>query len=40
MIVLLVQRTDRDDYRCTLKYGEKWAEYKRAVPYKIIPYVF
>jgi len=40
MTILLVQRVDRDHGRCKVKYGEKWDEYCRLVPYKIIPYVY
>jgi 7-dehydrocholesterol reductase len=34
---LLVGRASRDDKRCALKYGADWDEYRRRVPYKIIP---
>lgn len=37
---LLVHRQMRDDVKCSAKYGEQWEEYKRKVPYKIIPYVY
>lgn len=37
---LLIHRQMRDDVKCSAKYGEQWAEYKRRVPYKIIPYVY
>ena len=37
---LLLHRQMRDDAKCSDKYGEQWEEYKRLVPYKIIPYVY
>jgi 7-dehydrocholesterol reductase len=40
LTVLLVHRSIRDDDKCSNKYGKYWIEYKRAVPYKIIPYVY
>lgn len=38
--VLLVHRQVRDDAKCSDKYGALWEEYKRQVPYKIVPYVY
>jgi 7-dehydrocholesterol reductase len=38
--ILLVHRAVRDDARCARKYGEAWDEYKRIVPYRIVPKVF
>ena len=38
--VLLVHRGGRDDAKCSRKYGEDWEEYKRRVPWKIIPYIY
>jgi Delta14-sterol reductase len=35
--VLLVHRERRDDHKCALKYGEDWEEYRRRVPWRIIP---
>ncbi|KAG9301158.1 hypothetical protein G9A89_012541 [Geosiphon pyriformis] len=40
MIILLTHRIYRDDARCRGKYGKYWEEYCRAVPYKLIPYVW
>jgi 7-dehydrocholesterol reductase len=40
MTILLVSRSWRDDHRCSAKYGEKWEEYKKLVPWKILPYVY
>ena len=38
--VLLVHRERRDEDKCSKKYGKDWEEYKRRVPYRIIPYVY
>lgn len=38
--VLLIHREGRDDAKCSRKYGEDWKEYKKKVPWKIIPYVY
>ncbi len=40
LVLLLTQRSVRDDKRCLEKYGKYWEEYCRRVPYKILPYVF
>jgi 7-dehydrocholesterol reductase len=37
LVVLLVDRSYRDDVRCRGKYGRYWDEYCRHVPYKIVP---
>jgi len=37
---LLIHRCLRDEDRCRKKYGNGWAEYCRAVPYRLIPGVF
>ncbi|MGH3131213.1 MAG: 7-dehydrocholesterol reductase [Gaiellaceae bacterium] len=34
---LLFDRAGRDDMRCAAKYGATWEEYRRRVPYKIVP---
>lgn len=39
-IALLVPRQIDDDKRCAQKYGALWAEYCRAVPYRIVPFVY
>ncbi|HEY2734004.1 MAG TPA: DUF1295 domain-containing protein [Polyangiales bacterium] len=39
-IALLVPRQIDDDRRCAQKYGELWDEYRRAVPYRIIPWIY
>jgi delta14-sterol reductase len=38
--VLLVHRSLRDEEKCAKKYGKDWDEYKKKVPYAIIPYVY
>jgi 7-dehydrocholesterol reductase len=38
--ILLVDRAARDDRRCQKKYGAAWEEYRRRVPWKIIPGVY
>jgi hypothetical protein len=40
MVGLLLHRFARDDERCAEKYGEDWDRYCKAVPSKLIPYVF
>ena len=40
LTLLLTDRAFRDDARCSSKYGRYWAEYTRAVPYKMIPLLF
>ncbi|HEY3355171.1 MAG TPA: ergosterol biosynthesis protein [Polyangia bacterium] len=39
-IGLLLPRQYFDDQRCAEKYGALWAEYRRRVPYRIIPWVY
>ena len=39
LTVLLVHRSFRDEAKCSRKYGEHWVEYRKLVPYKIIPRV-
>ena len=38
--VLLIHRERRDDEKCARKYGKDWEEYKKKVPWRIIPYVY
>jgi hypothetical protein len=38
--ILLIDRANRDDERCARKYGEAWQEYRRLVPYRILPGVY
>lgn len=40
LILLLTHRSIRDDNKCTKKYGNYWNDYKKLVPYKIVPYIF
>ena len=37
LAVLLLDRAFRDDARCLAKYGAAWVEYRRIVPWKVIP---
>ena len=37
---LLIHRNERDEAKCSAKYGATWDEYKRQVPYKFIPYLY
>ena len=39
-IGLLVPRQLDDDRRCAAKYGALWDDYKRTVPYRIIPKIY
>ena len=38
--VLLWHRELRDDEKCHHKYGAAWEEYRKRVPWRIIPYVY
>jgi delta14-sterol reductase len=38
--VLLIHRERRDELKCRRKYGPTWDEYKRLVPWRIIPWVY
>lgn len=40
LCILLTHRSIRDDKKCEAKYGEYWDEYRKRVPYKIVPGVF
>lgn len=37
LAILLVDRAGRDDKRCATKYGTAWGEYRRLVPFRIVP---
>ena len=39
-VALLVPRQIDDDRRCAEKYGPLWREYRRRVPYRIVPYLY
>ena len=38
--ILLVHRELRDEAKCSRKYGAEWAEYKKKVPWRILPGVY
>lgn len=40
LLILLIWRERRDEARCAEKYKEIWAEYRRTVPWRILPYVY
>ncbi|KXS20940.1 7-dehydrocholesterol reductase [Gonapodya prolifera JEL478] len=40
MTLLLLGRNYRDESRCSGKYGDKWKEYCKQVPYVLIPGIF
>ncbi|KAL8216970.1 hypothetical protein R6Q57_023807 [Mikania cordata] len=40
LLILLIWRERRDEARCSEKYKDVWAEYRRAVPWRILPYVY
>lgn len=40
LTILLIQRERRDDNKCREKYKELWNQYCKAVPYRMIPYVY
>jgi len=40
LLILLLDRAWRDDARCRAKYGKKWDEYCKLVPYMLIPGVY
>ena len=40
LTLLLLDRSFRDDLRCSKKYGTYWQEYCNQVPYKIVPLLF
>lgn len=40
LLPLLLDRSFRDEQRCSLKYTTAWQEYKRRVPARIVPGIF
>eukprot|EP00126_Sphaerothecum_destruens_P009168 Sdes_comp20449_c0_seq1m14641 len=38
--ILLLHRQQRDDEKCSKKYGNDWKKYCQLVPYKIIPFLY
>jgi protein-S-isoprenylcysteine O-methyltransferase Ste14 len=39
-VILLVHRERRDDDMCAVRYGKDWDDYRRRVPYRIVPGVY
>ena len=39
-VVFLAARERDDDRRCEEKYGELWQRYRKAVPWRIVPYLY
>ena len=37
LTILLIHRSMRDEEKCSKKYGIYWLEYRKLVPYKIVP---
>ncbi|CCH59648.1 hypothetical protein TBLA_0B08330 [Henningerozyma blattae CBS 6284] len=37
---LLIHRQNRDEIKCSKKYGNAWKTYVSKVPYKIVPYIY
>ncbi|KAL2933557.1 Delta(14)-sterol reductase [Bienertia sinuspersici] len=40
LLILLIWRERRDEARCAEKYKDIWAEYRKTVPWRILPYVY
>ncbi len=40
LTILLVDRANRNDFRCHRRYKEDWVLYCKQVPYKIIPWIY
>mmetsp|Transcript_1186 Transcript_1186/g.3883 ORF Transcript_1186/g.3883 Transcript_1186/m.3883 type:complete len:205 (-) Transcript_1186:2045-2659(-) len=40
LTLLLIDRSIRDDKRCSAKYGKHWVKYCELVPYKVVPGIF
>lgn len=40
LTLLLTDRSYRDDQRCESKYGAYWKKYCKAVPYRMLTYVY
>eukprot|EP00027_Filamoeba_sp_ATCC50430_P016251 CAMPEP_0168570346 /NCGR_PEP_ID=MMETSP0413-20121227/16668_1 /TAXON_ID=136452 /ORGANISM="Filamoeba nolandi, Strain NC-AS-23-1" /LENGTH=462 /DNA_ID=CAMNT_0008602955 /DNA_START=29 /DNA_END=1417 /DNA_ORIENTATION=+ len=40
LTMLLTHRAGRDEIRCAEKYGAYWNEYKKQVPYRMIPFLW
>lgn len=39
LLAIIVQRSFRDEWKCSEKYGKYWKQYCEKVPYRIIPYI-
>ena len=39
-LLLLITRQIDDDRRCQKKYGTLWTDYRKKVPYRIIPRIY
>eukprot|EP01023_Acetabularia_acetabulum_P035220 TRINITY_DN3320_c0_g1_i2.p1 TRINITY_DN3320_c0_g1~~TRINITY_DN3320_c0_g1_i2.p1 ORF type:complete len:490 (+),score=58.16 TRINITY_DN3320_c0_g1_i2:102-1472(+) len=40
LTLLLLDRSVRDEVRCSSKYGKYWVEYSKLVPYRMIPFIY
>ncbi|KAK4783038.1 hypothetical protein SAY86_007412 [Trapa natans] len=40
LLILLIWRERRDEARCAEKYREVWSEYRKLVPWRILPYIY
>ncbi|PNY08083.1 delta (14)-sterol reductase-like protein [Trifolium pratense] len=40
LLILLIWRERRDEARCAEKYRDIWLEYRKLVPWRILPYVY
>lgn len=38
--ILLIHREMRDEEKCLRKYGKDWEEYRKKVPWRILPYIY
>lgn len=38
--ILLIHREMRDEEKCMRKYGKDWEEYRKKVPWRLIPYIY
>ena len=39
LLVIIAQRSFRDEWKCSEKYGKYWEQYCKKVPYRIFPYI-
>jgi len=40
LVLLLIERSYRQDRRCAMKYGKDWEKYCERVPFRLIPFVY